>query len=97
VCKFSVLSRRENRMKKEIVYLPTDISVTDYTQIKVKSLAVEGWDCAVGIATRYGVDGTRIESPWGEILRTCPDRPYGPTSLLYKGYRVFPGGKLAGA
>jgi hypothetical protein len=28
-----------------------------------------------------------------EIFRTCPDRPWGPTSPLYKGYRVFPGGK----
>jgi len=29
----------------------------------------------------------------GEILRTCPDRPWGPPSLLYNGYRVFPGNK----
>jgi hypothetical protein len=29
----------------------------------------------------------------GEIFRTCPDRPCGPPSLLYDGYRVFPGGK----
>ena len=28
-----------------------------------------------------------------EIFRTCPDRPQGPPSLLYNGYRVFPGGK----
>ena len=28
-----------------------------------------------------------------EIFRTCPDQPWGPTSLLYNGYRVFPGGK----
>jgi hypothetical protein len=27
----------------------------------------------------------------GEILRTCPDRPWGPPSLLYDGCRVFPG------
>jgi hypothetical protein len=27
----------------------------------------------------------------GEIFRTCPDRPWGPPSLLYNGYRVFPG------
>jgi len=26
-------------------------------------------------------------------LRTCPDRPWGPPSLIYNGYRVFPGGK----
>jgi hypothetical protein len=30
----------------------------------------------------------------GEIFRTCPDRPWGPPSLLYNGYRVFPGGRM---
>ena len=29
----------------------------------------------------------------GEIFRTCPDRPWGPPSLLYNGYRLFPAGK----
>jgi len=29
----------------------------------------------------------------GKIFRTCPDRPWGPPSLLYNGYRVFPEGK----
>jgi hypothetical protein len=29
----------------------------------------------------------------GEIFRTCPGRPWSPPSLLYNGYRVFPGGK----
>jgi len=28
-----------------------------------------------------------------EIFRTCTDRPWGPPSLLYNGYRVFLGGK----
>ena len=47
---------------------------------------------SVGIATDYGPE---IESRWGggEIFRTCPNRPRGPPSLLYNGYRVFPGGK----
>jgi hypothetical protein len=49
----------------------------------------------VGIATAYGLDGPGIKSRWGgEIFCTCPDRPWGPPSLLYNGYRVFPGGKL---
>ena len=53
-----------------------------------------GRDNSVSIATGYGLDGPGIESWWGgEIFRTCPDRPWGPTSLLYKGYRVFPGVK----
>ena len=43
--------------------------------------------------TGYGLDGPGIEFRWGEIFRTCPDRPWGPLSLLYKGYRLFPGGK----
>ena len=33
----------------------------------------------------------------GDIFRTRPERPWGPTSLLYNGYRVFPGGKVTGA
>jgi hypothetical protein len=30
----------------------------------------------------------------GEIFRTCPDGSWSPPSLLYNGYRVFPGGKV---
>jgi len=29
----------------------------------------------------------------GNIFRTCPDRPWGPLSLMYNGYQVFPRGK----
>jgi len=48
----------------------------------------------VGIATGYVLDGPGIESRWGdEMFHTCPDRPCGPCSLLYNGYRIFPGGK----
>ena len=43
-----------------------------------------GRDSSVGIATGYGLDGPGIES------RTCPDRPWGPPSLLYNGYRISP-------
>jgi hypothetical protein len=52
---------------------------------------------SVGIATDYGLDGPGIESRWGRILRTRIDQPWGPPSLLYNGYRVFPEGKAAGA
>jgi hypothetical protein len=48
---------------------------------------------SVGITTGYGLDGPGIKSRWGEIFRTCPDRPWGPPSLLYNGYRVVPRGK----
>jgi hypothetical protein len=59
-------------------------------------------DSSVGIATRYGLDGPGIEcrrgggGGGGEIFRIRPDRPWGPPSLLYNGYRVFPGGKAVG-
>ena len=58
-----------------------------------------GRDGSVGIATRYGLDGPGIESRCGrgEIFRARPDRLCGPPSLLYNGYRVFTGGKAAGA
>ena len=57
-----------------------------------------GLDSAIGIATRYGVDGSGIESRWGgKIFYPRPDWPWGPPSLLYNGYRVFPGGKAARA
>ena len=55
---------------------------------------VSGPGCVVGIGTAYGLDGRGIESRWGEIFRTCPDRPSGLPSLVYNGYRVFPGGKV---
>jgi hypothetical protein len=47
----------------------------------------------VGIATGYGLDGLGIESRWGDIFRNCPDRPWGLSSLLCNGHRVFPRGK----
>ena len=52
-----------------------------------------GRDSSVGIATGYGLDGPGIESWWGEIFRTPPDWLWGPPSLLYNGYRLFPGVK----
>jgi hypothetical protein len=48
---------------------------------------------SVGIATDYGLDGLGSNPGGGEIFRTRPDRPWGPPSHLYNGYRVFPGGK----
>jgi hypothetical protein len=46
---------------------------------------------SVGIATTGWT--VRGSNPGGdEIFCTRPNRPWGPPSLLYNGYRVFPGG-----
>jgi hypothetical protein len=42
------------------------------------------------LATGWTVRGSNPGG--GEIFRTCPDRLWGPPSLLYNGYPVFPGG-----
>ena len=47
----------------------------------------------VGIATGYGLDGPGIESRWGRDFPHLSRRPWGPPSLLYNGYQVFPGVK----
>jgi hypothetical protein len=60
--------------------------------VKIRRLGI-----VVDIATAYGLDSPGIEKKnpgAGENFRTCPDRPWGPFSLLYNGYRVFPEGKV---
>ena len=52
-----------------------------------------GRDSSVRIAASYGLVGPGSNASEGEIFRTCPDRPSSPPTLLYNGYRVFPGGK----
>ena len=49
---------------------------------------------SVGIATELRAGRSGVDPGGNEIFRTCPDRPWGPHSLLYNGYRIFPGGKL---
>jgi hypothetical protein len=55
------------------------------------------WNFNILITECKGVDGPEIESGGGEIFHTRPERNWGPRSLLYHGYRVFPGGKPAGS
>jgi len=49
---------------------------------------------SVGIVTGYGLEGSLDRIPVGTRFSACPDRPWGPSSLLYNGYRVFRGGKV---
>jgi len=41
----------------------------------------------------YGLDGPG-SNPGGDEIYPRPDRSWDPPSLLYNGYRVFPGGKV---
>jgi len=53
-----------------------------------------GRDSSVVIATRYGLDGSEIESRWGaRFSAPRPDRAWGPTNPLHNRYRVFRGVK----
>jgi hypothetical protein len=52
---------------------------------------------SVDIATDYGLDGPGIESWWKREFSHTSKRSWGPPSPLYNRYRVFPGGKAAGA
>ena len=54
---------------------------------------IVGRDRSVGVATGYGLDSPGSNPGGGENFRNCTDRPWGPPSLLYNGYRVFPGVK----
>jgi len=56
-------------------------------------LNISGPGSLVGIATDYGLDGPG-SNLGGKRFSARPDRPWGPPSLLYNGYRVFPGGKV---
>ena len=56
-----------------------------------------GRDSVVSIATFYGLHGPGIEFRWGRDFPHPSILPWVPPSLLYNGYRVFPGGKAAGA
>ena len=42
---------------------------------------IVGRDSSVSIATCYWLDGPRIESRWGKIFNSRPNRPWGPPCL----------------
>jgi hypothetical protein len=57
----------------------------------IKSLVGREAQSVQRLATGWAIRGSNPGG--GEIFRTCTDRPCGPPSLLYNGYRVCPGGK----
>jgi len=54
---------------------------------------MHGLGSSVGTATDYRLHSPGIEPQWGARFSAHPDWPWGPPSLLYNGYQVFPGGK----
>jgi hypothetical protein len=52
---------------------------------------------SVDITTDYELDGPGIESRLGGDFSHTSRPALGPPSLLYNGYRVFPGSKAARA
>jgi hypothetical protein len=57
-----------------------------------------GWDSVVGIATRYELDGPRIESRCGRDFPHPSGPALGPTQPPIQWVPgLFPGGKAAGA
>ena len=75
---------------------PVLLNATTHTLRKAKGKPGPGYRSRYSDWLRAGRFGVRIPLE-GEIFRTCPDRPWGPLSLLYNWYRIFPGGKAAGA
>ena len=74
------------------------LKFTVWIRFHKESSSHVGRDSLVGTATWYGLDGSEVEYWWGdEIYRACPNRSWGPPSLLCNGYRVsFPGVKRPG-
>jgi hypothetical protein len=64
-----------------------------YIFVVINNSYLSGPGSSVGIATGYRMDSPGIKFWRGEIFHTCPDQPWGPPSLLYGGYQVFPGGR----
>ena len=81
-----------------IIIIITIIIIIINSSSSSSSSSSMGRNISVGIATRYRLDGPRIETWWGRDFPHLSRPALGPTSLLlYNGYRVFPGGKAAGA
>jgi hypothetical protein len=92
-----VLTRSEREAIQPFVPIAVVNNAWNLGHIGTVTVRLSGRDSPVGIVIRYGLGGSGIESRWGEIFRNRPERPWGPPSLLFNGYRVsFPGVKRPG-
>jgi len=78
--------------------IPTYISEVLFSIIDLyihKSTCEEsGPGSSVGLSTKLRAGWSGIESPVGTKFSALPDRPWGPLTLLYNGYRDLPGVKV---
>jgi hypothetical protein len=81
------------RLTTQVVLFECNSKMLSLTIIPFSFFIQETLDFIHGIGQWYGLEGPGIESRWAEIFRTYPDRLWGPPSLLYNWYRLFPGGK----
>jgi hypothetical protein len=56
-----------------------------------------GRDSVVGIATRYGMDGSGFEPAWEQDILTSPHKPRQPLDPTQPLLGLLPGGKATGA
>jgi hypothetical protein len=81
----TMVTRTRLNVKLYVHCLPCFVGVFFFLETPQSLLLATGWT-------------VRGSNPGGrEIFRTRLDRPWVPPSLLYNRYRVFPGGKAAGA
>jgi hypothetical protein len=52
---------------------------------------------SVGVVSGYGLDDPGFQTRWGQDFSHTSRPALGPTQARYNVYRVFPGGKAAGA
>jgi hypothetical protein len=87
---FSKCFRRQFLCKRRSIYLPS-------LRVILCRVFLSGCrDSSVGIATRYETEGPGMKSRWGRDIPHSSGTSLGPASLLYNGYRVFPGCKRPG-
>jgi hypothetical protein len=66
--------------------------------LEIFSILSLGRDSSVGAATRYGLDGLRIEFWWGRVFSYMSRTTVGPTQPPVKWVPgLFPGAKATGA
>ena len=81
------------------VSLPLRLHCYFYVYVLLYVWCVQLWaGIAHSVQRLVTVWTVRVSNLGGcEIFRTRPERPWGQPSLLYNGYWVFPGNKVAGA